>query len=79
MRAWLFGVLAIGLAGCSYEEGDVGGGCARSTECKRGLVCIEGACTGSLEDIEDPGTVPMLQPDAAAEPAQEPDAAVDAG
>jgi hypothetical protein len=65
-----WGVVALSgalLFGCSMRSSGYGGDCARSLECKAGLVCIEGTCTNDLSLIEDPGAVPMLnEPDAGA-------------
>lgn len=56
--------LSAPLGACSVEEAAEGKSCIRSTECKMGLVCIAGTCSSDLSQIEDPGEVPQLMPDA---------------
>jgi hypothetical protein len=53
-------VCATAVVACNREPLGSGDTCTRSSECENGLVCVEGACSGSLSGIGNPGTVPML-------------------
>ena len=85
--AALGGCLWLGLwlasAGCTEAAGDEGAICTRSTECEKGLACVEGACSADLTPLEDPSRVPMLTPPEEGEPmldaAMMPTPAPDAG
>jgi hypothetical protein len=60
-------VALIALAGCNRDAVGSGDSCTRSSECEKGLACVEGKCSSNLNGIANAGTVPMLMMEMPAE------------
>ena len=65
-------------AACNRDALGSGDACVRSSECRPGLVCVEGACGTNLAGVSNPGIVPMVM-EGEEMPAGGSDAAVDGG
>jgi hypothetical protein len=68
---------ALVLLACSTETGSAGDACVRTTQCRAGLACIEGRCSGELDGVSGPDAVPDLQPDPPPDAGEDDDAGGD--